>query len=71
VHLDVALECTGATIRGVVDDHAGAALEFSGWLELMSAFDTVCARAIPRSGHTAGGADGAGSVPRVGRGRGD
>jgi len=45
VHLAVALECHGETIRGVVDDHAGAAVEFSGWLELMSAFDTVCARA--------------------------
>ena len=53
VHLDVALHCTGETISGVVDDHAGAAVEFSGWLELMSAFDTVCARAGGRSARDA------------------
>ncbi|MDQ3677636.1 MAG: hypothetical protein M3401_12680 [Actinomycetota bacterium] len=45
IRLDVALECNGDTIRGIVDDHAGEAVEFSGWLELMSAFDIVCARA--------------------------
>ncbi|MGH2919424.1 MAG: hypothetical protein ACRDLS_12640 [Solirubrobacteraceae bacterium] len=50
LQLDVALECNGDTIRGTVDDHAGTVVEFSGWLELMSAFDTVCARAsgVPR-----------------------
>lgn len=48
VHLDVALECSGDTIRGVIDDHTGGAVKFSGWLELMSAFDTVCARAGKR-----------------------
>ena len=45
VRLDVALECSGASISGTVDDHAGDIVGFSGWLELMSAFDTVCTRA--------------------------
>jgi len=41
VHLDVALELDGETIRGTVDDGRSPALEFSGWLELMSAFEIV------------------------------
>jgi len=45
LRLDVALACGGDTISGTVDDHAGELVEFSGWLELMSAFDTVCTRA--------------------------
>jgi len=45
IHLDVALEPGGDTIRGTVGDGAGPAVEFSGWLELMSAFDTARARA--------------------------
>lgn len=45
VHVDVALELRGDTIRGTVDDSAGPVVEFEGWLELMSALDTVCARA--------------------------
>ena len=51
IRLAVALECDDDTIRGTVDDHAGDIIEFSGWLELMSAFDISCARAHdhPRS----------------------
>lgn len=69
IHLEVALECSDNTIRGVVDDRGGAVVEFSGWLELMSAFDTVCARAIPRSGHKPGTTGEPGSDLRFGRGR--
>ena len=45
VRLEVALRCGGNTISGTVDDHAHQTLRFSGWLELMSALDTVRARA--------------------------
>lgn len=45
IRLAVALKCDGDTIRGTVDDHAGDVVPFSGWLELMSAFDTICDRA--------------------------
>ena len=45
IRLAVALKCDGDTICGTVDDNAGDVVPFSGWLELMSAFDTVCARA--------------------------
>lgn len=45
VRLDVALACSGDTIRGTIDDHAGEVVAFTGWLELMSGFDIVCARA--------------------------
>jgi hypothetical protein len=45
LQLAVALRCDGDTIHGTVDDRAGEVVEFSGWLELMSAFDVVCARA--------------------------
>jgi hypothetical protein len=55
LHLDVALECRGDTISGTVDDRAGAVVEFSGWLELMSAFDTVCARASDEDGGAGSG----------------
>lgn len=60
LRLDVALACGGDTISGTVDDHAGEVVAFSGWLELMSAFDTVCARAgsAPRRG-AGSGCDGA------------
>jgi len=44
IRLEVALQCSGDTIGGTIDDHSGQAVQFSGWLELMSAFDTVCAR---------------------------
>jgi len=45
IRLAVTLECNRDTIGGTVDDHAGDLVEFSGWLELMSAFDTICDRA--------------------------
>lgn len=45
VRLEVALRCGGNTISGTVDDHSDQTLQFSGWLELMSALDTVRARA--------------------------
>jgi len=42
VHLEVALEVDcGDTIRGTVGDRGGPALAFTGWLELMSAFDSA------------------------------
>ncbi len=41
VHLDVALEVEGEAIRGTVSDGASPPLEFSGWLELMSAFENA------------------------------
>ena len=53
VHLDVALECSGDLICGTVDDHAGDVVAFSGWLELMSAFDIVCSRAGSAPPHEA------------------
>ena len=45
VRLEVALQCGGDTISGTIDDHTGQAAQFSGWLELMSAFEALCARA--------------------------
>ena len=39
LHLDVALEVEGEAIRGTVSDGVMAPREFSGWLELMSAFE--------------------------------
>ncbi len=46
VHLEVALELgDGDTIRGTVGERDGRSTPFTGWLELMSAFDT--ARAAP------------------------
>jgi hypothetical protein len=58
VHLDVELELGGATIHGTVDDAAGPPVAFSGWLELMSAFEIVCARVTAtaaRAGDPPGG----------------
>ena len=49
VHLDVALVVGAEPIRGTIADAAGPVVEFEGWLELMSAFDTVCARATGAS----------------------
>jgi hypothetical protein len=45
LHLAVAIEQDGDPIRGTLDDGAGTTIEFTGWLELMSAFDTARARA--------------------------
>ena len=53
VHLDVELERRADQIRGTVDDGTGHVLEFSGWLELMSAFDTAFARADGQEGSPA------------------
>jgi hypothetical protein len=39
LHLDVALEVEGEAIRGTVSDGSSPPREFSGWLELMSAFE--------------------------------
>lgn len=50
VHLDVALALGGDTIRGTVDDGVGPIVEFTGWLDLMSAFDTTRARATGEDG---------------------
>ena len=44
IRLEVALACRGDTISGTVEDHTGDAVEFCGWLELMSAFERVCSR---------------------------
>ena len=45
VHLDVALEVDGEAIRGTVADGVSSAIEFSGWLELMSSFEIARAKA--------------------------
>ena len=51
VHLDVALEVDGEAIRGTVFDAVSPAVEFSGWLELMSVLEIARsdARAHARS----------------------
>lgn len=45
VHLDVALELDGETIRGTVSDGVSPAVAFSGWLELMSVFEIARSKA--------------------------
>jgi hypothetical protein len=45
IHLHVVLELGEDNIRGSVDDGTLPAVAFGGWLELMSAFDTIRARA--------------------------
>ena len=52
VHLDVALDIAGEAIRGTVSDRVSPAVEFSGWLELMSVFELARSNAakMPRSG---------------------
>ncbi len=44
LHLEVAVKQDSDPIRGTLDDGAGTTIEFTGWLELMSAFDTARAR---------------------------
>ncbi len=61
LRLEVALLCGGDTISGTVDDRSGQTVQFSGWLELMSAFEAFCARV---SGPPPRDAD---SVTRYGR----
>ena len=48
--LEVALVRDGPTIRGTVQDDTGWVVEFAGWLQFMSAFDTICARARDGAG---------------------
>lgn len=48
LHLEVTVELGGDPIRGTVLDGAGPGVEFIGWLELMSAFETVTGRAPSR-----------------------
>ena len=53
VHLDVALDVAGDAIRGTVCDGVLPAVEFTGWLELMSLFELAranAAKAQARSG---------------------
>jgi len=45
LHLEVAIERVSEPIHGILDDGVGSAIEFTGWLELMSAFDTARDRA--------------------------
>ena len=55
VHLEVALEVGGGdTIRGTVGDRDGPRTPFTGWLELMSAFDTARVAQAPDDGRAAG-----------------
>lgn len=45
LHLTVAVEQASEPIHGILNDGVGTTIEFTGWLELMSAFDTARARA--------------------------
>jgi hypothetical protein len=45
LHLEVTLDLDADKINGTIDDGSGPTVEFTGYLELMSAFDTVTARA--------------------------
>ena len=45
LHFEVAVEPASEPIHGVLNDRVGTTIEFTGWLELMSAFDTARARA--------------------------
>jgi hypothetical protein len=49
VRVDVELAVASVPIAGTLRDGRGAAIEFSGWLELMSGFETICERAAPVS----------------------
>jgi hypothetical protein len=57
VSVAVELDVSSEPIHGTLDDGAGAPIAFSGWLELMSGFETVCERATaaqPRERPSAG-----------------
>jgi hypothetical protein len=57
VSVAVELDVSSEPIHGTLDDGAGAPIAFSGWLELMSGFETVCERAAtgpPREPPSAG-----------------
>lgn len=47
IHLRVAVERDHEPIRGTLADSAGTTHEFTGWLELMSAFDHARQKADP------------------------
>ena len=49
LHLEVAIEPAGEPIRGMLSDGTGSAIEFTGWLELMSAFENARFRARDRA----------------------
>lgn len=49
VHLDVALDVDGEAIRGTVSDGVSPAVQFSGWLELMSVFEIARSNAKARA----------------------
>lgn len=51
--MTLALDVTADPISGSLDDGAGTVTEFAGWLELMSAVEGACARALAAA--TAGG----------------
>jgi len=53
LRLDVTLDLGSDQINGTIIDGDGPQLEFTGWLELMSAFDTVINRASTSKQHTA------------------
>jgi hypothetical protein len=46
LRVEVAVERDAEPIRGTLEDGVGGPIEFTGWLELMSAFDSARARAI-------------------------
>ncbi len=47
--MTVELEPDAEPIAGSLDDGRGAPIEFAGWLELMSAFETARSRATTRA----------------------
>ena len=50
LRVGVELELGDDTIRGSLDDGSGSPVAFTGWLELMAAFDSACARAATTEG---------------------
>ncbi len=58
----MAVEVAADPIRGSIDDGAGTVVGFAGWLELMSAVESACARAAAE-GTAAGSPPGGGGEP--------
>ncbi len=54
IQLDVCLKLGADPICGIVTDATGAAVEFRGWIGLMSAFDNACLRARHRAAADSG-----------------
>ncbi|MDQ3678371.1 MAG: hypothetical protein M3401_16495 [Actinomycetota bacterium] len=52
VRLEVAVEQDSEPIRGTLHDGFGTTIQFTGWLELMSAFDTARATATGTTSET-------------------